>query len=107
MLGSDIVADSPENKPPDYPVISIRWVIHDGFLYLFDSFSHLSLFKKRESPMAVAVMRAIWVVKFCLVTHIYGLRVILMHVVDKGQVIVGERMLRVQMGADFQVLYST
>jgi hypothetical protein len=54
--------------------------------------------------MPITVMISLGVVHLGFVANIYCLRVILVHIVNKSQVIVGEWMLWVDLSADLKML---
>ena len=95
MLGTEVVTDCSHDESPHYPVVSILRVFLYSFFDFLNSLSHFTFFEKCEGPMSMTVM-ILWVAHLRTATHVYCLLVELVHVVHKGQVVVGKGMQRIQ-----------
>jgi hypothetical protein len=79
MAGACVVAYSPQNQSPYYPVFSVFWALLHSLLDLLDGFSKFAFFKEGEGPVTVAIM-IVRVIHLSLTTYLYCLCVELMHV---------------------------
>lgn len=108
MLCRGVATNGAQDEAPDNPVISVERVMRYCLLDLLDGLGHLALFEQGESPVSQAVLRchAIRAMQLGRVANVYGLLVVLVHVVNKGQVVVGVRVLSIQLRADLEVLHG-
>lgn len=99
MLGTLVVSDSPENQTPDHPAVSVFFILLDRLLNFFNCTSHFSLFEKSKSPIPVTVVRLLMLFKVVLgeTADTDCFLIVLVHVVDKGKIIVGVRVQGVEL----------
>lgn len=81
MLGTLIVAHSPQNEAPDYPVIGVFSVFLDALLDLFNCLAHLSFLEQGKGPVSVTIM-VVRVIQFCASAHVNGFLIKLVHVIE-------------------------
>jgi len=87
MLGTLIVAYSPQNEAPDDPVVGVFSVLLDALLDLFYCLTHLSFLEQGKGPVSVTIM-VIRVIQFGAPTHVDGFLIKLVHVIEVSQVVV-------------------
>jgi len=107
VLGASVRTHCAQNKSPDDPVVGVAWTVLDSTLYFLDGLSHVALLEKGKCPVAKTVDGgySIWTIEFCCVAYVDGLLVVLVHVVDESQVVVGIGMLAVYLNANLKVLH--
>jgi hypothetical protein len=104
VLSLLVVSHSPHDKPPHDPIVGVLRLDHYCFFDFFNGLGGLSIFEECKCPVAIAAMVSIGVVEFGLVADLDGFSVVLVHVVDEGQIVVGVLVVGVDLDADLQVL---
>ena len=96
-----VLAGSPQDVTPYYPVISRLRLFCYTFSYLFDCFNHIALFELCKGPVSMRVVTV--AIRFLrLLADVYCLAVELVHVIQESEVVVREGMLRILLNAVFE-----
>jgi len=104
MLSGIIAANCSEDESPDDPIIGVLWIEKDSFFDLLYRFGHFSFLKEGPCPMPVAcVISPFWLESFCCFTNSDCFLIVLMHIVNESQVVIGIVMCLINLCAYFKM----
>ena len=98
VLGTAIVTMVSQNNAPNDPVIHVFRHFLNAFLDFLHGLAHFAPLKQRKSPMSVAVM-LVHQIQLGLAAYVYSLRVELMQIEQKRQVVIHIPVCRVDLYA--------
>lgn len=104
VLGRLVVSDSAHDESPYKPVVGLIRFGKNRLLDLLNCLAHLTLLVEGKGPVAEAEMVAVWIVLARHRAGVYRLRVELMHVVDECEVVVCREVVRIEVGAELEML---
>jgi len=104
MLGKLKLTRCPQNKAPNYPIISIMLVLCHALPDFAHCLDQVALLKLSKSPVSMRVVPMS--VEFLgLSANLNRVAIQLVHVVKEGQIVVCVRVVRLQLHNSFEVLH--